>query len=179
MEDENKEGLEQEETEQEETDELLPVPKDIRETTESMAELISNMDYVFEKPFQRIPDKEMDNYENNEVYYVVDETQDKILAHKTKNLDSPAVYLFQNAEDAETWKGIGTTATIYQDHKLSVESETYSSLKERDDDEVFGEFELIMLTHEQAQDLFENYPDSLRTLEFRESRETESEEDDF
>lgn len=110
---------------------------------------------------------------------MVDETEDKILAHNTKNIDRPAVYLFQKQEDAETWRGIGTTAALYQDHKLSVESETYSSLKERDEDEVFGEFKLIMLTHEQAQDLFENYPVSLRTLEYRKTREAESEEDDF
>lgn len=38
MEDEKKDG-----SEQEETDELLPVPRDIRESTESMAEFISNM----------------------------------------------------------------------------------------------------------------------------------------
>lgn len=174
MEDEKIDG-----SEQEETDELLPVPRDIRESTESIAEFISNMDYLFEKEFQRIPDEEMDNYENDEFYYVVDETEDKILAHNTKKIDGPAVYLFQKQDDAETWRGIGTTASIYQDHKLSVESETYSSLKERDEDEVFGEFKLIMLTHEQAQDLFENYPVSLRTLEYRKTREAESEEDDF
>ena len=174
MEDNKKDG-----SEPEETNGLLPVPRDIRESNESMAELISNMDYLFEKDFQSIPDEEMDNYENDEFYYVVDETEDKILAHKTKNIDRPAVYLFQKQEDAKTWRDIGTTASIYQDHKLSVENETYSSFKERDEDEVFGEFKLMMLTHEQAQDLFENYPVSLRTLEYRKTREAESEEDDF
>jgi hypothetical protein len=174
MDQENKE-----EVEQEETDEVLPVPRDIRESTESIAEFISNMDYVFEQVFQRIPDEEMDNYENDEFYYVADETEDKILAHKTKNIDIPTVYLFQKQEDAETWRGIGTTATIYQDHTLSVESETYSSLKGRDEEEVFGEFKLIMLTQEHAQDLFKNYPESLRTLEFRKAREAEPEENDF
>jgi hypothetical protein len=158
-------------------DELLPVPKDIRESTESIAEFIANMDYVFEQEFQRIPDEETGNYENSKVYYVADETDDKILAHKTKRIDEPAVYLFLNEEDAETWRGIGTTATIYQDHKLSVEDETYSSLKERD--EGFGELKLIILTHEQAQDLFKNYPESLRTLEFRKARKAEPEENDF
>ena len=144
------------------------------EKYQSVTDYIANMDYLFEKDFKRIPDEEMDNYENDEFYYVVDETDDKILAHNTRTIDRPAVYLFQKQEDAEKWRGVGTTAAIYQDHKLSVESETYLSLKERDEDEVFGEFKLIMLTHEHAQDLFENYPEALRTLEIREERNKKS-----
>jgi hypothetical protein len=172
MEDENKDEFEQEETDK------LPVPKDIRESTESMAEFISNMNYVHIKDFHEIPQEEMETkYKNDVFWYVYDETTQTIPAHQTNKIMEPAVYLFQEKEDAEKWMYIGNKSGTNQDHKLRVESAEYLSLLE--DEANTGEFRLMGISHAEAQNLFENYPEVELTRQVEERRKLnqDSEED--
>jgi hypothetical protein len=173
MEDENKEEFEQEEINESQ------IPRDVRESTESMSEFISNMDYVHIKAFHEIPQEEMRTKYRNEVFwYVYDEITQTIPAHKTNRVMEPAVYLFQEKADAETWMYIGSKSGTNQDHKLSVEGAEYLSLLE--DEENTGEFRLMGISHAEAQNLFENYPEVKLTREFEGSRKLnrDSEEDD-
>lgn len=165
MEQENKDGFDQEETNE-------------TEQTESISEFIHNQNYVHIEPFQAIPDKEMVRYQNDVFWYVYDEAAQEILAHLTNNVERPAVYLFQEQEDAVTWKDIGSISGTHQDKKLVVLGEVYLPLKKDIDD--YKQLEAKPINHTEAQKLFANYPEALLTLEVRKNRKLngDSEEDE-
>jgi hypothetical protein len=164
MEDQNKENVEQEETEKIQSPEA-----DARDTTGTMTEFISTMNYVLDKLFRAIPEEEMETkYKDDVFWYVYNDAAEGILAHQTNKVDEPAVYLFQEREDAEYWMEIGRQSGTHQDSKLSVKSDKYRTLLESNENT--GEFRLLGISHAEAQNLFANYPTVAVTLEARERR---------
>lgn len=171
MDQENKEEFEQENEAQS--------PGDIDEN-ESITEFISNMNFVNIEPFSAIPDEEMmTTYKNDVFWYVFDETTQLILAHPVKGQMEPRTYLFQDKDDAETWRYIGSKSGTHQDHNLIVEGAKFVSFKESLDD-TLGEFRVFGVSHAEAQNVFENYPEIRLTREVEERRKLnrDSEEDD-
>jgi hypothetical protein len=162
MHQEHKEGFEEEGADE------TQAPGNVGENN-SITEFIENMDFVHLKTFQGIPPEEMAKYQNDEFWYVVDETTQLRLAHRVKRKMEPVTYLFQEKEDAETWRYIGSKSGTHQDHKLSVEGEIYSSILKALE-VTLGEFDVLPISHAEAQNVFENYPEIKLTREVEERR---------
>ena len=174
MDQENKEGFEQEDTDE------IQTPENIGESTESVSEFISNMNFVHIKSFRPIPLEDMmTKYKDDVFWYVFDETHQTILAQPVKGVMEPVIYLFQEKEDAETWRYIGSKSATHQNYKLSVKGDSFQSILE-DVKETLGEFQVMAISHAEAQNVFENYPEIQLTREVEESRKLnqDSEEDD-
>lgn len=170
--------MDQENKGQEETNEPQ-TPGDIGEN-ESIAKFIENMNFVHIKPFNPIPPEDMmTKYRDDVFWYVFDESTQLILAHPVKRQMEPTTYLFQEKEDAETWRYIGSKSTTHGDHKLVVEGAKFLSIKEAVED-TLGEFKILAVSHSEAQNVFENYPVIKLTREVEERRKLDhdSDEDD-
>lgn len=163
MDQENQDGFDQEER-----DEQQP-PGNITESR-AISEIIEDMYFTDIKPFSPIPEEEMmTKYKDDVFWYVFDETKQHILAHRVKNKIEPVTYLFQEKEDAEEWRYIGSKSGTHQDHKLIVEGAKFSSILESVED-TLGEFQVLAISHAEAQNVFENYPEVKLTREVEESR---------
>jgi len=163
MDQENKDGFEQEEGNEPQA------PTNITET-KTISEIREDMYFVDIKPFSPIPKEEMmTKYKDDVFWYVFDETKQQVLAHRVKNKIEPVTYLFQEKEDAEEWRYIGSKSGTHQDHKLIVEGAKFSSILESVKD-TLGEFEVLAISHAEAQNVFENYPELKLTREVEESR---------
>ena len=71
-------------------------------------------------------------------------------------------YVFQEQEDAATFKHVLGRTPAHQDHKLDVDSDTFRALLE-DIGEEMGRFKLAAISHDEAQKMFEHYKEVLKT----------------
>ena len=157
MEQENNEGLEQEDA-------------DKIQKPESISEFITNMNFVHIKPFRPIPYEDiMTKYKNDVFWYVFDETKQTVISHPVKGEMEPVAYLFQEKGDAEMWRDMGSKSATHQDHKLSVEGKEFLSILE-DVKKKLGEFKVSGISHAEAQNVFENYPEIRLSREIEEER---------
>ncbi|MDQ3711564.1 MAG: hypothetical protein M3388_05030 [Acidobacteriota bacterium] len=122
------------------------------------------------KTFKPITEEDMmTNHKDDVFWYVFDEKNQQIIATPNDQAMEPIGYVFQEEEDAETWKFVLSTTPAYQDLKLSVEGADFQSVL-RDVEETLGEFRVTAISHAEAKNLFENYEYILQTREFEEER---------
>ena len=152
------------------------------EINESIAQIIEDMYFTNIKQFT--PDafglEEMKaKYKDETFWYVCDETADHVIAHRVKGRNEPVTYLFEDQNDAEEWRWIGTKSGTHSNHKLVVESDSFPGIAERVEGEL-GQFEVLTINHEQAQNVFVNYPELAITKDVEERRKDNPEphEDD-
>lgn len=114
------------------------------------------------KTFKSIPEADMmTKYINDVFWYVFDETNQQVIASPNDQAMEPIGYVFQEREDAEKWKFLISKTPAYQDLKLRVEGKPFISILE-DVKEALGEFQVAAISHAEAENLFENYPDYLQ-----------------
>jgi hypothetical protein len=173
MDQENKDGLEQEESNEPQ------VPRDIAETT--ISEIIEDMYFTNIKTFSPIPLEEMmTKYKDDVFWYVYDKTTATILAHRVKKKIEPVTYLFHEQADAQVWGWIGTKSGSHSLHELILKAAKFSDIVKSVED-TLGEFEVLAISHDEAQKVFENYPELKLTREVEERRKAnqDSEESDY
>lgn len=69
-------------------------------------------------------------------------------------------YIFTDQEDVSKWAHIIQKTPAHAGHRIGIQSDLYSSLLQ-DVKEEFGRFILTPISHDEAQKLFENFPDEL------------------
>jgi hypothetical protein len=118
-------------------------------------------------PFKAISLEDMNTKYRDEVFwYVVDENKQVIGAPNDQDME-PLGYMFLEKEDAKRWKYVVSKSVAYQDRKsmmgrslLNVQGGPFQSIY-RDCVETMGEFKVIGITHEEAENLFEHYKEIL------------------
>jgi len=147
-------------------------PEGFDRPTESISEIIEEMYFAKIRNFR--PDgfglEDMKSKYKDEVFwYVYDQTKQHVVAHRVKNKIEPVTYLFQEKADAEEWRWIGTKSGTHSRDKLIVVSDKFSTIAEMVED-TLGEFEVLAISHAEAQNVFENYPELKLTREVEERR---------
>ena len=104
--------------------------------------------------------KHMDDY----FWYVRDLSVDPpiVIANPFVDDMEELTYIFQEQEDAETFKYVLGRTPAHQDHQLDLESDTFRALLE-DIGEEMGRFKLAAISHDEAQNMFEHYEEVLKT----------------
>lgn len=114
--------------------------------------------------FSEIPRKEMvANHLDDYFWYVLDLQPEKpqVIANPFVDDMTERVFIFVEQGDVRKWAHVIHKTPSYQDHKLGIQSDVFRNLL-KDEEEEFNRYVLTPLRHDQAERLFQNYPDELR-----------------
>lgn len=113
--------------------------------------------------FQPISREEMlAKHKDDSFWYVLDLSLDPPIVVANPFVDDmeELTYLFQEQEDALHWAHVLSKSPAHQDNKLGIQSDTLESLL-KDEEEEFGRYKLVGISHIEALNLFENYKEYL------------------
>jgi hypothetical protein len=118
------------------------------------------------------PEEMVAKHMDDQFFYVINASADppQVIANPFVDDMDELTYIFQEEEDATTFKYILERTPAYQDSKLAVERDTLRALT-ADIAEEMGRFKFAGITHEEAQRMFEHYDEVLKTRSLAEDPE--------
>jgi len=116
-------------------------------------------------PFKPIsPEDMVAKHMDDQFFYVINMSTDppEVIVNPFVDDMDELTYIFQDEEDANTFKYVLERTPAYQDSRLAVESDTLRALTSDIADEM-GRFRFAGITHDEAQRMFEHYDEVLKT----------------